>query len=449
MEWIACHEDMAVVKRGCQPPRSYYIPFDRPVAADEKRENSALFHSLCGEWGFRYFASFSSFERQLRDEGLPPAETSIAVPSNWQLAKADMPGIDRPQYTNIAYPIPFDPPYVPVENPTGLYTRSFPGGCGRDGAPTSYWKGWTPRFTCSSTGNYPDTVKFPIPRRNSTLPPTCGGENQIHAAVLKWCKGTYLDDQDKIRLSGIFRDVYLLDRPEGHLADYTVRTCLRPGERRRCCWISRARSREGACVRLLDPAGAMLAEQTPDGMGRCVFTVDHPRLWNAEEPVLYTLQIEAAGEYISEAVGLREIRIEGGEFRLNGSPVRFRGVNRHDSDPVTGYAVTEEAMERDLRLMKAHHINAVRTSHYPNDPRFYEMCDRLGFYVIDEADLECHGVTMTGLGRYEEGFDRLADDPAWRELFLERQVALVERDKKPSLRGDVVHGQRKRLGLQF
>lgn len=127
---------------------------------------------------------------------------------------------------------------------------------------------------------------------------------------------------------------------------------------------------------------------------------------DAEEPVLYTLQIEAAGEYISEAVGLREIRIEGGEFRLNGSPVRFRGVNRHDSDPVTGYAVTEEAMERDLRLMKAHHINAVRTSHYPNDPRFYEMCDRLGFYVIDEADLECHGVTMTGLGSYEEGFDR-------------------------------------------
>lgn len=430
MEWIACHEDMAVVKRGCQPPRSYYIPFDRPVAADEKRENSALFHSLCGEWGFRYFASFSSFERQLRDEGLPPAETSIAVPSNWQLAKADMPGIDRPQYTNIAYPIPFDPPYVPVENPTGLYTRSFSWRVREGRRAYLVLEGVDAAFYLFVNGELSGYSEIPHSTAEFDITPYLReGENQIHAAVLKWCKGTYLDDQDKIRLSGIFRDVYLLDRPEGHLADYTVRTCLRPGGTAEVLLDIPGSVPEGACVRLLDPAGAMLAEQTPDGMGRCVFTVDHPRLWNAEEPVLYTLQIEAAGEYISEAVGLREIRIEGGEFRLNGSPVRFRGVNRHDSDPVTGYAVTEEAMERDLRLMKAHHINAVRTSHYPNDPRFYEMCDRLGFYVIDEADLECHGVTMTGLGSYEEGFDRLADDPAWRELFLERQVALVERDK--------------------
>ena len=312
MEWIACHEDMAVVKRGCQPPRSYYIPFDRPVAADEKRENSALFHSLCGEWGFRYFASFSSFERQLRDEGLPPAETSIAVPSNWQLAKADMPGIDRPQYTNIAYPIPFDPPYVPVENPTGLYTRSFSWRVREGRRAYLVLEGVDAAFYLFVNGELSGYSEIPHSMAEFDITPYLReGENQIHAAVLKWCKGTYLDDQDKIRLSGIFRDVYLLDRPEGHLADYTVRTCLRPGGTAEVLLDIPGSVPEGACVRLLDPAGAMLAEQTPDGMGRCVFTVDHPRLWNAEEPVLYTLQIEAAGEYISEAVGLREIRIEG------------------------------------------------------------------------------------------------------------------------------------------
>lgn len=264
MEWIACHEDMAVVKRGCQPPRSYYIPFDRPVAADEKRENSALFHSLCGEWGFRYFASFSSFERQLRDEGLPPAETSIAVPSNWQLAKADMPGIDRPQYTNIAYPIPFDPPYVPVENPTGLYTRSFSWRVREGRRAYLVLEGVDAAFYLFVNGEFAGYSEIPHSTAEFDITPYLReGENQIHAAVLKWCKGTYLDDQDKIRLSGIFRDVYLLDRPEGHLADYTVRTCLRSGGTAEVLLDIPGSVPEGACVRLLDPAGAMLAEQTP------------------------------------------------------------------------------------------------------------------------------------------------------------------------------------------
>ena len=255
------------------------------------------------------------------------------------------------------------------------------------------------------------------------------GENRLHVLVLKWCKGTYLDDQDKIRLSGIFRDVYLLDRPETHVTDYIVRTTVSAGETAEVAVELKGAAAAGARVSLLDPDGKLLEEQAADRDGKACFCVRSPRLWNAEEPVLYELRIEAAGEHIAEAVGLREIRIKDGVFQINGAPVRFRGVNRHDSDPVTGYAVTEEAMERDLRLMKAYNINAVRTSHYPNDPRFYQWCDRLGFYVIDEADLECHGVTMTGLGSYEGSFDRLADDPAWRDLFLERQRALVERDK--------------------
>lgn len=430
MEFIACHEDMAVIKQGCQPPRAYYIPFDRPAAAGEKREDSALFHSLCGEWGFRYFSSFAAFERILRETGLPQTEETIPVPSNWQLAKAGLPGIDRPQYTNIAYPIPFDPPHVPVENPTGLYTRTFSWQVRKERRAYLVFEGVDAAFYLFVNGTFAGYSEIPHSTAEFDVTPYLqDGENRIHAAVLKWCKGTYLDDQDKIRLSGIFRDVYLLDRPDGHVVDYTIRTVLQPGGTAEVRLDIQPPVPAGASVRLMNPTGEVLAEQAPDETGRCRFTVEQPRLWNAEEPVLYTLQIQAAGEYISEAVGLREIRIEDGVFRLNGSPVRFRGVNRHDSDPVTGYAVTEEAMELDLRLMKAHHINAVRTSHYPNDPRFYELCDRLGFYVIDEADLECHGVTLTGLGGFEESFDRLADDPAWRELFLERQIALVERDK--------------------
>ena len=271
MEWIACHEDMAVVKRGCQPPRSYYIPFDRPVAADEKRENSALFHSLCGEWGFRYFASFSSFERQLRDEGLPPAETSIAVPSNWQLAKADMPGIDRPQYTNIAYPIPFDPPYVPVENPTGLYTRSFSWRVREGRRAYLVLEGVDAAFYLFVNGELSGYSEIPHSMAEFDITPYLReGENQIHAAVLKWCKGTYLDDQDKIRLSGIFRDVYLLDRPEGHLADYTVRTCLRPGGTAEVLLDIPGSVPEGACVRLLDPAGPTLHRTSIRIMGASI-----------------------------------------------------------------------------------------------------------------------------------------------------------------------------------
>ena len=430
VEWMLCHEDLAIAKLGSEPQRAYYVPFERPTGAFEKRETSALFHSLSGEWGFRYFPSFADFCRLVQESGLPEPDGTIAVPSNWQISRADLPGIDRPQYTNIAYPIPFDPPYVPVENPTGLYTRTFSWKVREGRRGYLVMEGVDAAFYLFVNGTFTGYGEIPHSTAEFDVTPYLQeGENRIHVAVLKWCKGTYLDDQDKIRLSGIFRDVYLLDRPENHVTDYTVRTSLPDGETAEVAVELKGTASAGAAVSLFDPEGNRLETQNADPKGNVRFLVQNPRLWNAEEPTLYELRIEAAGEHFAEAVGLREIRIEDSVFHINGAPVRFRGANRHDSDPVTGYAVTEEAMERDLRLMKAHNINAVRTSHYPNDPRFYQWCDRLGLYVIDEADLECHGVTMTGLGGYEDSFNRLADDPAWLGLFLERQIALVERDK--------------------
>ena len=370
------HEDPKVTSSGAIEPHTYAIPFAKNEEPFGPRETSSRFELLNGEWGFSYYASILDLDD--RFPSLPP-QTKIPVPSNWQLH-----GYDVPQYTNVMYPIPYDPPYVPDDIPVGVYRLEYDYVyadlrkiiCfeGVDSCMYLYVNGIFAGYSEVSHS----TAEFDITDLLAE------GTNVLTVAVLKWCSGTYLEDQDKIRMSGIFRDVYILSRPKKRLSDYRV-AAKADGS------LSVSVVGERASVKLYDPDGKKVAEglAAPDWPFTC--TVAGVKNWSAENPVLYKMILESCGEVFGERVGFRDIEIKDGVVCVNGVPVKFRGVNRHDSYPDTGYYASYEKMRADLVLMKKHNINAIRTSHYPNAPEFYKLCDELGFYVIDEADLECHG----------------------------------------------------------
>lgn len=419
MQLPGYHEDMSALHVGCEAPRAYFIPFNNEEAAKAgDREASPRFSLLSGEWQFRFFARPGLVPEDFPQNGLKDA-VAVPVPGNWQLY--GLPETDRPNYTNVNYPIPYDPPYVPVDNPTGAFWREF---TVKDDGQERYlvFEGVDSCFYLWINGTFVGYSQ--VSHSTSEFNVTAfvrPGVNRIAVLVLKWCDGTYLEDQDKIRLSGIFRDVYLLARPQQHLRDYTVSTRLHGGAAEISCMVEGADA--AACVfRLTAPDGSVCtAGEVCGDMVR--FFLPNPVLWNAEQPRLYTLTIGYNGEWMAEKIGIREITVRDSVVLLNGKPIKFKGVNRHDSDPYTGYAVSPEHMRRDLLLMKRHNLNAVRTSHYPNDPRFPQMCDELGLYLIAEADLECHGVQPAG------DFNLIANDPAFEAAVIDRERRLVERDK--------------------
>ena len=325
------------------------------------------------------------------------------------------------------YPIPFDPPYVPAENPCGLYTCRF--ACQRaegqrqtlcfEGVDSCQYVWLNGSFVGYSQVSH-STSEFDITDF------VADGVNELQVLVLKWCDGTYFEDQDKFRMSGIFRDVYVLSREAAHIRDYTVKTNL--NAELSAAQICVSFETEGAPqidCQLLDAEGRVLAEgAAKDGCFSC--ELESPKLWSAEAPHLYTLLIRCGNEWIADEVGVREIHVENGVIMLNGQSIKFRGVNRHDSDPVLGPAVGEKEMLRDLQVMKLHNVNAIRTSHYPNAPEFLRMCDRYGFYIIDEADVECHGVVLKD-GGWKGDYNYLANDPAYAECFMDRVQRCVIR----------------------
>lgn len=439
------YENLRMLHENTMPSRSYYIPasgdLEDPV---EGRERSDRFQLLSGAWSFRYFRSVYDLQERFFEADYPAADFDrVTVPGVWQTA-----GYDCHQYTNVRYPFPFDPPYVPQENPCGAYLREF--SYERDGnAPRAYlnFEGVDSCFYVWLNGSYVgysqvshSTSEFDVTEllRN--------GVNRLAVLVLKWCDGSYLEDQDKFRMSGIFRDVYLLKRPDRCIFDYFVTTSLQGG---------------GAAVEVrMKPLGESLpvelslydrenhlvatALSREEGGGeyplRADLTLARPRLWNGEEPYLYTLVLKTEGETITDRVGIREISIRDNVVLLNGAPIKFRGVNRHDSDPVTGFAVSVAQMKRDLQMMKEHNFNAIRTSHYPNAPVFYQLCDQYGFYVIDEADNESHGASERFFreGNWEAAWKRwnepIADNPDFVEATLDRTRRCVYRDKnRPSV----------------
>ena len=421
--FMTLHEDPRKLHIGTLPDHAYFIPFAKGQDPFAEREHSQRFELLNGEWDFTYYDSIID----MPDDFIAAAAGGkLPVPSNWQLH-----GYDKAQYTNVCYPIPFDPPYVPDDIPVGVYSRGFvhkPDGLRKilcfEGVDSCFYLYVNGQFAGYSQVSH-HTSGFDITDLLHE------GENSITAAVLKWCDGTYLEDQDKFRLSGIFRDVYVLSRPEKRLENYRV--TAEPDSTLRFGILRVSVQGADAKLRLYEGDKLICSGEVPDG-GTFERTVGDIKLWSAETPYLYRLEIETDSELIGERVGFRKVEVTDGIFRLNGRHIKLFGVNRHDSYPDTGYYADKEKMRRDLTLMKRHNINAVRTSHYPNAPEFYAKCDELGLYVIDEADLESHGcvnVYNDLRWSWENGYNgiaMIAKDPQFREAILDRERLLVTRD---------------------
>ena len=355
----------------------------------------------------------------------------IQVPSVWQMA-----GYDTHQYTNIRYPFPFDPPYVPQDIPCGTYAHTFVYHKDEN-APKAFlnFEGVDSCFYVWINGSYVGYSQ--VSHMTSEFDITDllrDGENSIAVLVMKWCDGSYLEDQDKFRMSGIFRDVYILKRPKQAISDYHIKTRIED-------MLAKVEiemkfySPLNVKISIEDRNGAVVALGSIAEEGTAVLEIASPELWNTENPYLYKLILETENEVIVDHIALRKIEIKDQVIYLNGQKIKFRGVNRHDSDPVTGFTINPEQLTTDLTLMKQHNFNAIRSSHYPNAPFFYEMCDKYGFMVIDEADIEAHGPFMiyrkedTDYNRFKRWNEMIADDPAWEEAIVDRVKLMVERDK--------------------
>lgn len=438
--------NLAVLERNAEPPRADLIPYGGTGdAMAGERESSPYFLLLNGSWRFRYFESPSAVPDECEgDDYADDRWDLLPVPSNWQ-----MHGYGIPHYSSCPYPFPIDPPHVPANNPVGCYRIAFvvpEGWEGRnvrllfEGVDSAFHVWVNGCFAGYGQGSH-NTSEFDV---TDALRP---GSNLLAVRVYQWSDGSYLESQDKWRLSGIFRDVYLLSLPAVTVLDAFVKTSWRPdGETAeldvslQVANLSRDKARGGRIEAfLVDPEGNVaLAADWPlaalllPGESRELRLrepVASARPWTAETPNLYVLLLKVMDEEgrVAEvkriAVGFRDIRIEEGRLLVNGRPIIVKGVNRNEFDARLGYVTTKESMLEDILLMKRHQINAVRLSHYPNDPRWLDLCDRFGLYVIDETDLETHGFHFVG----DEGY--LAHQPAWREAFVQRARRLVERDK--------------------
>ena len=427
------YENLSVLHENTMPARAYYIPASKRMDnLVEHREESDRMQLLNGTWKFQYFNSIydiqdSFFEKNYDTENFD----EIQVPSVWQMA-----GYDTHQYTNIRYPFPFDPPYVPQNIPCGVYVHTFE--YSRDEkAPKSFlnFEGVDSCFYVWINGSYIGYSQ--VSHMTSEFDVTDvlqDGTNTVAVLVMKWCDGSYLEDQDKFRMSGIFRDVYILKRPKQAISDYHIKTRIED-------MLAKVEiemkfySPLNVKISIEDRNGAVVALGSIAEEGKAVLEIASPELWNTENPYLYKLILETENEVIVDHIALRKIEIKDQVIYLNGQKIKFRGVNRHDSDPVTGFTINTEQITTDLTLMKQHNFNAIRSSHYPNAPFFYEMCDKYGFMVIDEADIEAHGPFMiyrkedTDYNRFKRWNEKIADDPVWEEAIVDRVKLMVERDK--------------------
>ena len=441
-------EDPQTLHVNTTPHHAYFIPFSSTESAVKKtREFSPYFTLLNGEWDFAYFESYTHLPQDFLHFSFTD---KIPVPSNWQNH-----GYDNHQYTNVNYPFPFDPPYVPIENPCGLYHRIFNVEInpekryflnfeGVDSCLFVYVNqqlvGYSQISHCTSEFDITDFLQQ--------------GENHLHVLVLKWCDGSYLEDQDKFRMSGIFRDVYLLEREKNYLQDFFIQTQLNQDLLKAQLYVACqfAEREQPISWQLFDPQGKLITEQKGHAFHA---EIKNAQLWHAENPSLYTLILQYGSEVICQKVGLRHIEVKNGVMLFNGQAIKFKGVNRHDSDPKTGYVISREQALQDLRLMKQHNLNAIRTAHYPNAPWFTELCDEYGFYVIAESDIESHGTNAVYVESPEtsillgvkteidheairqktiDNYCYMARSPEFNQAILDRTYANVERDKnRPSV----------------
>ena len=428
------YEYLKVLHENTMPARAYYMPASKRMDdLVEHRKGSDRIQFLNGIWKFKYFESIYDVKEEFFKQEFDVSDyVDMKVPGVWQNE-----GYDHHQYTNIKYPFPFDPPYVPQDIPCGAYVYDFEykedekakkAFLNFEGVDSCFYLwingsyvGYSQVAHATSEFDITDVVK--------------NGKNTIAVLVMKWCDGSYLEDQDKFRMTGIFRDVYILKRPQAFIRDYKVNT---EGEKLKLD-IELTDPVE-VQITLEDKAKSIIAKGKIEETGSIELKVLNPVLWNTENPYLYTLVLETEAETIVEYVGFRTVEIIDKVLYFNKQKIKFRGVNRHDSDPITGFTIGIEQIIKDLTLMKQHNFNSIRSSHYPNAPYFYQLCDKYGFMVIDEADIEAHGPVMvyrkedTDYNRFKRWNEKIADDPAWEASILDRVELMVRRDKnRPSV----------------
>ncbi len=415
-------EDTKNLHVGTMPNRAYYVP-RYPNVSESTRTRS-----LNGLWRFRFYPNRFEVEDDFFLPSYPSdSYDSIPVPSCWQNH-----GYDRHQYTNVNYPFPYDLPYVPEENnPCGCYIHRFE----LTGEQLSqqnylYFEGVDSCFYVWLNGTFIGFSQVShSPSEFDVTSYLKTGENVLAILVMKWCVGSYYEDQDKFRMSGIFRDVSLISRPKEHIRDFFVKTLVNEDCSQAAIQVSLEYLASPIPVTAQLYLGDQLLSEKKATDHFVEFNVVQPLLWNAEEPNLYTLKLCTQEELILQKVGIRKVELKDCVLLLNNVPIKLKGVNRHDSDPVTGYTISREQALTDLSLMKQHNINAIRTSHYPNAPWFTELCDEYGFYVIGEADVETHGVVNFYSGSYEHTYCDIAKNELSDAIILDREQRNVHRDK--------------------
>ena len=417
----AYHKDLNSLHIGCEKPRAYFIPYqNEECALAGLRNKSEYYTDLCGEWNFRYYKSFEDLEDDFLALGF---NDKLTVPMCWQNALGK--GYDVPLYSNLFYAFPLDPPFVPVENPCGLYNRKI-NVAKKDGKKYFInFEGVASCFYLFINGKF--AAYSQVSHNTSEIDITdliINGENVVDVLVVKWCDGSYLEDQDMYRLAGIFREVYILERNEKYLKDIYIKPVVSQ-DLKTATVISEIVADCDVEFKLLSPDGNVIQQ----GSG-AEFTVENPILWTSEKPVLYTLILNCGGEIIPFKVGFKRLEFRGNVAYINNQPVKLFGVNRHDSNPDTGFYCDYDLMLKDVKIIKQGNCNCVRTSHYPNDPRFLELCDEYGLMVVDEADIETHGMGF----EYRDTWDwfrwsKLSTDDEWEAAYVDRAERLFERDK--------------------
>ena len=432
MKFTQYHKNLETLHIGTEAPRAYFIPYDCVEdALSGDRNNSCYLTNLCGDWKFKFFSSFEDIDESLYGKDFDAeALHTVKVPSCWQLYNID--GLDTPLYSNLMYPFPTDPPHVPDRNPCAFYIRDFEvteemlereNIITFEGVSSCFYLfvngefvGYSQVSHCTSEFKINDYIKE--------------GNNRIAVLVVKWCDGSYLEDQDHFRLSGIFREVYILSRSNIRIEDIFIRQDV--AEDLSCATLNIECKLTGdapVLYGLASPSGEVIAQGESDSENFSI-EIAEPLLWNDEKPYVYNLFVTVEDEVIPFQVALRKIDIKDKMLLINNKPIKLKGINRHDNSPVNGYAVTLDEMRKDLLLMKRANVNAIRTSHYPNDPRFYSLAEALGFYFIDETDIETHGMGYNTVSDWDwTRWSMLSTIPQWKEAYVDRAARLFERDK--------------------
>lgn len=425
------HKHLDTLHVGTLPPRAYFIPYANALQADcGDRKASPYYTDLCGTWKFRFFDSFEDIEEEFYSDAFDISELPcVPVPGCMQLYDCCP---DKPLYSNLKYPFPTDPPYVPDRNPCAAHIREFNvteemlrrgNIITFEGVSSCFYLWVNSAFVGYSQVSH-CTSEFDVSAYLHA------GANRLCVLVVKWCDGSYLEDQDYFRFSGIFREVYMLSRCREHIEDFEIKQSFAEDLSSASVSLNIKSSGGEVSYKLISPAGKCVAKGITASSSAVIHIPgDDLVLWNDEQPERYRLYLVCGDETVLSHIALREVKIRGKALLLNGRPIRLRGINRHDSTE-NGYVVTESDMLRDLTLLKQANVNTIRTSHYPNDPRFVELCEEMGFYLVDEADIETHGMGFNTDADWDwMRWSLLSTIPEWRGAYVDRAARLYERDK--------------------